>query len=57
MRLASSVGVMLFGSGTMLLGIYRMWFTASFVEGVSLFALGLLVLDSGGRTLRDGARS
>lgn len=56
MRLASSVGVMLFGSGTMLLGIYRMWFTASFVEGVSLFALGLLVLDSGGRTLRDGAR-
>jgi hypothetical protein len=49
----SSVGVMLFGSGAMLLGIVKMWSPSTLVDGITLVALGLLVLDSGGRTLRE----
>lgn len=53
MRVFSSVGVMLFGSGMMLLGAVRMWIAWGSTDDLLLVGIGLLVLDSGGRTLRE----
>lgn len=54
MRRLSSIMTMLFGTGAMLLGVVRLWDSSTFVDGVVLASLGLLVLDSGGRTLHEG---
>lgn len=53
LRVISSVGVMLFGSGMMLLGAVRMWIAWGSTDDLLLVGIGLLVLDSGGRTLRE----